>query len=477
MKVARDYTAQAMNGPGQAAARINLSEVLENSAVGPLQIRVFALCMICLIMDGFDVQAMGYVAPAVLRDFGAPPRALGPVFAAANVGVLIGSLLFSMLADKIGRRPVIIGATLWFSILTLATGFAQSVDQLLWLRLISGLGLGCIIPNATALVGEFSPKRSRVTLTMGITVGFTAGAAVGGFVALWLIPLFGWRSVFFVGGAVPLVIAVAMYFSLPESLQFLAVRRTRLDRLGHWLKKLDPSIRVGPSTEYVTNEVARSGSPMRQLFSEGRTRVTLLLWVVYFMNLLILYSLSNWIPTVFTGMGYSQNAALLAGTLLQVGGTLGAYGLAWAIARKGFLPVLVVTFFLATISVALIGQPGLSFTVVSLIVFIAGWCIVGGQPGLNTLAATYYPTVARSTGVGAALGVGRLGAILGPYAGGVLLGQQWAAQQLFWAAAVPAGISTIVLFVLLNVIGRDLGRRAGGGERTAAAPEPAPLAH
>src|SRR6188508_3037608 len=195
-----------MNGPRTAAATVNLTELLENSAVGPLQIRVFALCMICLIMDGFDVQAMGYVAPAVIRDFGVGGPALGPVFAAANVGVLIGSLLFSMLADRIG--------------------------------------LGCIIPNATALVGEFSPKRSRVTLTMGITVGFTAGAAVGGFVALWLIPLFGWRSVFFVGGAVPFVIAVAMYFSLPESLQFLAVRRTRLDRLGHWLTKLDPSIRV-----------------------------------------------------------------------------------------------------------------------------------------------------------------------------------------------------------------------------------------
>jgi AAHS family 4-hydroxybenzoate transporter-like MFS transporter len=464
-----------MTGPAPAA-KVNLSELLENSTVGPLQIRVFALCMICLIMDGFDVQAMGYVAPAVLRDFGAAGPALGPVFAAANVGVLVGSLLFSMLADKIGRRPVIIGATLWFSALTLATGFSQNLDQLLWLRFISGLGLGCIIPNATALVGEFSPKRSRVTLTMGITVGFTAGAAVGGFVALWLIPLFGWRSVFFVGGAVPLVIAVAMYFSLPESLQFLAVRRTRLDLLAHWLKKLDPTIQVGPSTEYISNEKPRSGSPVKHLFSEGRTTVTLLLWVIYFMNLLILYSLSNWIPTVFTGMGYSQNAALLAGTLLQVGGTLGAYGLAWAIARKGFLPVLVATFALATISVALIGQPGLTFNLVAFIVFVAGWCIVGGQPGLNTLAATYYPTVARSTGVGAALGVGRLGAIIGPYAGGVLLAQQWSAQQLFWAAAVPSLVTTAVLVILLNIIGSDLGRRSSR-ERTAGAAEPAPLAH
>jgi AAHS family 4-hydroxybenzoate transporter-like MFS transporter len=468
-----------MNGPRQATATVNLTELLENSAIGPLQIRVFLLCMLCLIMDGFDVQAMGYAAPAVLRDFGVGGPALGPVFAAANVGVLFGSFIFSMLADKVGRRPVLIGSTLWFSALTIATGFAQSVDQLLWLRLIAGLGLGCIIPNATALVGEFSPKRSRVTLTMGITVGFTAGAAIGGFVALWLIPLWGWRSIFWVGGSVPLVIALAMMWGLPESLQFLAVRRTRLDLLAHWLKKLDPTMQVGPSTEYVSNEKARAGVPLVHLFREGRSTVTILLWIVYFMNLLNLYSLANWIPTVFTGMGYSQNAALLAGTLLQVGGTIGTYGLAWAIARKGFVPVLVVTFVLAAISIAFIGQPGLSFAAVAAIVFIAGWCIVGGQPGLNTLAASYYPTALRSTGVGAGLGFGRLGAIIGPYAGGVLLAQQWAPQQLFWVAAVPAAISAAVMIVLLGVVGGDMGRRAsstsGGGR--APAPEPAPLAH
>ena len=130
--------------------------------------------MICLIMDGFDVQAMGYVAPAVVAGLGrSRGRSSGPVFAAANFGVLIGSLVFSMVADKIGRRPVLIGATLFFSVMTIATAFAQNVQQLLWLRLIAGIGMGCIIPNATALVGEFSPKRSRVTFMMCITVGFT----------------------------------------------------------------------------------------------------------------------------------------------------------------------------------------------------------------------------------------------------------------------------------------------------------------
>src|SRR6185295_706517 len=338
-----------MTGPAVPATKVNLTELLENSRVGPLHIQVFVLCMICLIMDGFDVQAMGYAGPALVADWGIGRPALGPVFAAANFGVLVGSLLFTMLADIIGRRPVIIWATLFFSVLTIATGFAQNLEQMLALRFISGLGLGCIVPNATALVGEFSPKRSRVTLTMGITVGFTAGAAIGGFVALWLIPLFGWRSVFFVGGAVPLVIAVAMFFALPESLQFLAVRRTRTDQLARWLKKLDPSIKIDSSTEFVTNEVSQGGIPIVHLFRDGRTAATILLWVVNFMNLLNLYSLSNWLPTVVTGMGYTQQTAVLVGAVLQVGGTIGTYGLAWLIARKGFIPILTTTFALATL--------------------------------------------------------------------------------------------------------------------------------
>jgi AAHS family 4-hydroxybenzoate transporter-like MFS transporter len=212
-----------MSTPGPVPGTINIAELLGDSRIGPLQIRVFLLCMICLIMDGFDVQAMGYVAPAVVGEWGVPRAVLGPVFAAANVGVLIGSLVFSVVADKIGRRPVLIGATFFFSAMAIATALAQNVEQLLWLRFIAGIGMGCIIPNATALVGEFSPKHSRVTFMMCITVGFTAGAALGGFVAAWMIPAFGWRSVFIFGGIVPLVIAFLMLWGLPESLQFLAV--------------------------------------------------------------------------------------------------------------------------------------------------------------------------------------------------------------------------------------------------------------
>ena len=188
------------------------------------------------------------------------------------------------------------------------------------------------------------------------------------------------------------------------------------------------------------------------LFHEGRGPTTILLWVVNFTNILIIYSLSNWLPTIVMGMGYTLQTANLVGTLMQVGGFIGTFGLAWLIARNGFLPTLAVTFALATVSIAFIGQPGLTLSVLIVIVFIAGWCVIGGQPGINALSATFYPTYLRSTGVGAGLGVGRTGAIIGPYLGGVLLAQQWTPQQLFWVAAVPAAVSTAVILALRIVM-------------------------
>jgi AAHS family 4-hydroxybenzoate transporter-like MFS transporter len=437
-----------MTTPGRNSRNVNVSDVLAESRIGPLQIRVFVLCMICLVMDGFDVQALGYTAPPIIKEFGLPASALGAVFSVSNFGVLIGSLVFSAIGDRIGRRPVIIAMTLFFSATTLATSQAQTLTQLFWLRLVAGVGLGSIMPNATALIGEYSPRRSRVTLMMNITVGFTLGAALGGFIAAGLIPRFGWRSVFVFGGIVPLVIGVLMFAVLPESLEFLAVRRRRPDKVGRWLKQLDPALAIDQATAFVATDRERQGAPFLHLFRDGRTAVTLLLWVVNFMNLLNLYALANWLATVVNGMGYSTQTAVLVSTTLQVGGTIGTFGLAWLIARRGFMPMLIATFTVATISIALIGQPGLSLVMLFVLVFIAGWCVVGGQPGLNALAATYYPTDLRSTGIGWSLGVGRLGAIVGPYVGGMLMARQWTTQQLFLAAAVPALISMLTMIAL-----------------------------
>jgi AAHS family 4-hydroxybenzoate transporter-like MFS transporter len=280
---------------------------------------------------------------------------------------------------------------------------------------------------------------------MGITVGFTAGAALGGFVAAWLIPTFGWRSVFYVGGSVPLLIAAAMGRWLPESLQFMAVRRRPRAQIRYWLARLDPTSPIEETTELIVEEVGRGGLPVAHLFREGRATVTLLLWVINFMNLLNLYSLASWLPTVVRGAGYPTQTAVLVGTTLQVGGTLGTFGLAWLVARWGFTRVLGLSFLVAAASIALIGRPGLPLALLFLVVFVAGWCVVGGQPGINALAATYYPTELRSTGVGWGLGIGRLGAIVGPVIGGEFMRRQWSARDMFLAAAVPALISALAM--------------------------------
>ncbi|HEX5419511.1 MAG TPA: MFS transporter, partial [Gammaproteobacteria bacterium] len=257
------------------ANKINISDLIDRSKVGRFQMMLFALCAMSLIMDGFDVQAMGYVAPDVTREFGMSGAQLGNLLAAANLGVLIGSLLFTILADKIGRRPVLIFGTFYYAIVTVLTGRAGSPDELLLLRFIGGIGMGSIIPNASALIGEYSPATKRITLIMTITVGFTIGAALGGFVAAGLLPAFGWRSVFYFGGIIPLAAGILMIFWLPESLQFLAVHR-KFEKIGQWLKRINPGAQIGTGTQYVVAEQNKRGVPVVHLLTAGRAPVTLL---------------------------------------------------------------------------------------------------------------------------------------------------------------------------------------------------------
>ena len=436
----------------QSPAKINLSEVIDRSRLGGFQIGLFILCGVCLVMDGFDVQAMGYVAPAIIQEWRIPNAELGPVFGAGLLGVLFGSLLFSMLADRIGRRPVLIAVTLFFALLTFLTARASSVPEMRVIRFIAGLGLGAIMPNAVALVGEYSPRRIRVLIMMIVSNGFTAGAAIGGFVAAWLIPHFGWRSVFYFGAAVPAVIGIVMLAWLPESLQFLVLRGKKPATAAKWLKRVDPAAGSDARSEYVVAEESRKGVPFVHLFYGGRGMGTLLLWILNFMNLLNLYFLSSWLPTVVKDAGYSTSTAVLAGTMVQVGGTIASIVLGFLAQRIGFVPVLTAGFLVAFVNIAMIGQPGLSLVMLFVVVFLAGVGVVGGQAGINALSATFYPTELRSTGIGWGLGIGRIGAIVGPVLAGELMRRHWSTHQLFNAASVPALISAAVILGMHRIL-------------------------
>ncbi len=435
-----------------APAKVNITSLIDNSRLGLFQWSVFILCGLCLIMDGFDLQALGFVAPTLWREWAVPPVTRGYILSAALVGVLIGSLLFSMLADRIGRRPVLIGVTLYFSVLSLLTARAGSVNELLIVRFLSGIGLGGIMPNAMALVGEYSPARMRVTAMMVVSNGFTLGAVFGGPIAAWLIPQYGWRGVFYFGAVTPLVVCALMIFLLPESLQFLALRARDPAKLARWIKRVDPAAAVNAQTEYVIPEEKKKGVPIVHLFHDGRALGTALLWVVNFMNLLNLYLLSNWLPTIIRDSGYSNTIAVNSGSIFQVGGVVGTLVLGLAIRRMGFTLTLSMCFAVACLSIAAIGQPYLTLALLFVFIFTAGFGIPGSQAGLNSFSATYYPTELRATGVGAGLGIGRIGAIVGPYAVGVLLNHHWGNREIFLAAAVPALISSLVMFSMRWVI-------------------------
>jgi MFS transporter, AAHS family, 4-hydroxybenzoate transporter len=448
---------------------VEVTGVIDESRFGPYQLLVVALCAMCLVMDGFDVQAMGYVAPVVIREWGIAKETLAPVFGAGLFGMLVGSLTFSALADKIGRRPVLIGATLFFSVCMTATGFAHSISELVAWRFVAGLGLGCIMPNAMALAGEYSPRRIRVTLMMIVSCGFTLGGVVGGLITAALIPAFGWRAVFFVGGAIPLVLGLLMWLALPESIQFLLFRNAGNGggadaRVRRNLARVAPTLQLSSETVFTSAETRSRGVPFVELFKEGRARVTVLLWIVNFANLLDMYFLSNWLPTVIRDAGYSTQTAVLAGTALWGGGVIGTLLLGRFIDVAGFTRVLATTFVIAIVATAAIGNPAVMVSVVAmfLAIFLTGFSIIGGQPALNALAATYYPTSLRSTGIGWSLGVGRIGSVVGPVLGGALMHLQWSSSSLFMAAAVPACVSLagIVAIHRANREGAEVGHAA-----------------
>lgn len=435
---------------GRGAA-VDVADFIDSQPVGGFQVRLLLTCAAVLFLDGFDTQAIGYVAPAIAREWGLTKAALGPVFSAGLVGLMIGALLFGPLADRVGRKKIIIFSTLAFGLGALATVLAKDATSLLAIRFLTGLGLGGAMPNAIAMTSEFNPQRRRSTMVMIMFCGFSIGAALGGLLAAALIPQFGWRSVFVVGGIAPLIMVPILALRLPESIRFLALAGRAPERVAELLRAIAPRASFAVGTRFVVQEPHLAGIPVQHLFREGRTFVTLLLWVVFFMSLLDIYFLSNWLPTVLNDLGASESAAAAIGSLLQVGGVVGTFALGNVIDRFSFRALSLV-YFVAVFAVGAIGQLGHQALLVSLAIFAAGFCVVGGQIAANALAAGFYPTSVRATGVGWALGIGRVGSIIGPLVGGVLLSQKWSAGAVFMAAAGAALIASLAAFCLNRLV-------------------------
>jgi MFS transporter, AAHS family, 4-hydroxybenzoate transporter len=431
---------------------IDLVDFIDRQPVGGFHLRLLLLCAAVLFLDGFDTQAIGYVAPVLAREWGLTKGTLGPVFSAGLFGLMIGALVFGPLADRIGRKKIIVASTLAFGMGALITARVGDVNALLVIRFLTGLGLGGAMPNVIAMTAEFNPQRRRATMVMIMFCGFSLGAALGGLLAAWLIPPFGWRAVFIVGGLAPLIMVPILVLRLPESVRFLAATGRAPGRVAELLKQISPHTAFAPGVAFLVHESPLAGLPVAHLFREGRTPVTLLLWVVFFMSLLDIYFLANWLPTVLNDLGASVSEAVLIGSTLQVGGVVGTVALGSIMDRFSFR-ALALVYFAAVFAVAAIGQLGHSAIMVSVAIFAAGFCVVGGQIAANALAAGFYPTSIRATGVGWALGMGRVGSIAGPLVGGILLAGKWSTAAVFLAAAGAALCAALAAFGLSRLTG------------------------
>jgi AAHS family 4-hydroxybenzoate transporter-like MFS transporter len=425
-----------------SSAPLDVRTFIDGRPVGRYQLLVATLCALIVFVDGFDAQAMGYVAPALTTALHIPRSMLASVISAGLVGMMFGALTSGPVADRVGRKPVLLVSVLVFGVGSLLTATANTVSALTAFRVLTGLGMGGAMPNAIALTSEFMPERRRGTAVVTMICGFSLGAAVGGFLAAWLIPRFGWEAVFLAGGLIPVVVGAASLFLLPESIRFLIVKGGRDSQARAYLERLAPGI-VLPSRLSAGADAheSTSRSPVAALFTEGRAATTALIWVVYFMNLLNLYFLTSWLPTIISDAGIPVSTAILLTALFQVGGIGGALVLGRAVDRYASFAILAACYVWAALCVWSIGRAGNSVAVLAVSIACAGIGIIGGQNASHALTAAAYPTRMRSTGVGWALGIGRIGSIIGPLVGGRLLAQGTSIRQVFWAAAVPAIIA------------------------------------
>jgi MFS transporter, AAHS family, 4-hydroxybenzoate transporter len=431
---------------------VEVGRFIDEQPFSRFQLLTATMCSVLVFTDGFDTQAMGFVAPALSAQLQLTRPELGPLLSAGLFGMMIGALTFGPLADRFGRKPIIVISVFLFGILSLLTATATTAGEILVYRLLTGLGLGGAMPNAIALTGEYTPKRFRATGIMTMFVGFTLGGAAGGFVAAGLISRFGWQSVFVVGGVFPCVAAVIAMAFLPESIRFLVLKGGQEDRVARYLGRIAPKAEISPAMKFEVAEERPRGFVVKQLFTDGRAGVTLLLWVMFFMNLLDLYFLIGWLPTVMSDAGVAVQTAILIASLFQLGGVTGNLVLGRVIDRTMSFRVLGVLYLSSAFCVFFIGGAGGSIPLLIVSVFATGLTVLGGQSSSNALTSTYYPTAIRSTGLGWALGMGRVGSIVGPMLGGLLLTITSETRRVFWAAAIPPLIATAAAFLAASIV-------------------------
>ena len=426
-----------------------VSELIDRGPMSGYQIWTMALCGLVIVLDGFDTQSIGFLAPSMAETLHVSVKTFGPVFAAALVGLMISSMLSGPIADRWGRKWPIVACTLIFGTFAMLTARCTSFDQLLAFRFLTGLGLGGALSNSVALMSEYAPKRLLAVIVSIMFCGMPAGAVLGTQVSAVMLPRWGWQSVFYAGGILPLTLAMLLIAMLPESVRYLEVSGANQRKISNILRRISPELAATPISRSEQPD-QRTKAPVINLFTEGRAAGTILLWIPFFMNLLMLYFIVFWLPALLRQTGKPISAGITAIMLFSVGGIAGSFVEGGFMNRWGAFRVLLAEFLCTTALIASLAYSN-SFALMMTLTFVLGFVVQGAQGGLSAVAATFYPISIRSTGIGWCLGIGRIGSIVGPILGGLMLKLDWSPRQILLAGSIPALCAAFATFLSLRL--------------------------
>jgi len=416
---------------------------LENQRIGGLQIRVAAICTVVQLCDGYDVNSIGVSVPSLTHAWNLPGPAFTTAFLWSSIGIMVGALSAGPIGDRFGRKPLLIASLTIFGLASLFSAFATGLVMLTILRFFTGLGIGGGFPGAATLTGDYAPHRRRALMIM---LSFT-GAPIGGFlcgqVAGLLLPTLGWPSIFVIGGIVPLALVLVMIWWLPESPRFLAAKANLSPREAELLRRLD----IAPGQAAAHLDVAQ-GNPIKMLFGKGYALQTALMWIIFFCSLMNLFLFIYWTPEVLHLTGMSPPEAARAASFRELGAILAVVYLGVLIDRFGPERALALNYAAGIVFIAMIALVSMSYLPLVIVIFFSGMTIIGSQTGANAACGKLYPARMRTSGLGWALGIGRLGGIFAPILGGWLLARGMEPLHIFLSACVFALIAAVATGLL-----------------------------
>ncbi|WP_326518711.1 aromatic acid/H+ symport family MFS transporter [Acinetobacter sp. CAAS 2-6] len=427
---------------------VNANNVIDHAKFGPFHFKVVAWCLLIILFDGYDLAINGVVLPLLMEDWGLSAVQAGMLASTALAGMMFGAMTFGSLADKIGRKKVIMICIVLFSGLTFAGGFASNPTEFAILRFLAGLGIGGVMPNLVALTSEYAPKTMRSTLVTTMFSGYAVGGVMAALLGSWFTPVFGWKIMFFIAG-IPLFLLPVIWKFLPESLTFI-VKQNNQVQARQIVRRLAPEVTVTDTTIFELHKVdVPESASVVSLFKRGRATNTLLFWLAFFTCLLTMYALSSWLPKLMMAAGYSMDNSLMFMMTMNMGAVVGIVGGGILADRFHLKPVLMCLGIMGAIVMSLMGLQSSQF-LLYILVFLAGAASIGSQMLLYSYVAQFYPLAVRSTGIGWASAIGRMGAIVGPILIGALLGMSLPAYVNFIAVGIPVLITAIAVALICH---------------------------